>query len=768
MSNPMHISSPPRRRSLLLALLALVLAGALVPAWPPASAQPAAPRAGVTATAADGVVRIVSAERFALTIDGAGIAAWYDLAADPGRNLVAAGARLLAHSGPGGAPLAGSARLLAASPLRAQVLVEGPAGSVRYTVWAGGQVAVETSGALTTGAELALDRAAATGAALTQTGAGALLYLGAWTPDDARPGDAGVATTGGPGLASAPALDAANTLRVDAAGARALTVTMPAGVVRQPRIRVAGWPGPQLSVALQGRTLVPGVDYLAEWDPSGGELTLQYLGLLTHGAAARSFTLSAIEQAPTLALEILNSAGTAPRTLAPDGLLRVDANLPSAEGTAPGTPSSRDIFDIPYIQTWPQLRLRATVASPPANLSGVRFTVSGPGFSARVDDTSAADGFTAVVSLPRRAEYAVSATALVGGQPAAPSSTIAKAGYGRVFVAIGDSITAGRWGYFRRPGDSGYPFTAPPAVGGPYPVSADQRNYPQAENTNDDLAAYESTAYQGYQIELNNQLAACLNSPVFVLNSGISGIRTARDGYDSANLGSGRGTGGRRNVLGKAAAYRSQMSQLGAQHVLLQIGTNDASLVASSPTQVSNEPMPASVYRQDLADVLTALRQGNAGLTIWAARLPWRDDKSSNEPEEAREQKRAKVRDFNAEIVSLVGQLGASTPTLLGPDLYTLFDDGVGRGLLVATAPAAVGGQADRLHPSAAGYTAMAGQWASTLCDELPREPDPSATATPTGSPTVTPTATPTASATPRPGPLSERTFLPLLRRGGQ
>lgn len=765
----MHSTTPIVRLILIGACLLMLASAALLPAVPRVAARQELPRRGLVAVAEPSarvpVVTLEHAERFRLQVDEGGLRAWFDLGGDRERNLAAPGLPLLVHSSNTGERFSGRPMLVEVSPVRAVVRIDGRAGPavamVRYTIWAGGQIAIETHGPGATNTSLQFDPAASVGAALRPAvvlaaaeGSGpvtrSMLYLGAWTPDAAP-------DTADGAVRFVSALDDAGP-----AAARALDLELPAGVLRQPRMVVAGWPGAAHGLSLAGTPLVEGVDYLAHWDEARGELQLQYLGLLPPGdRAGRTFRLSPTQE-PALALEILNQSGSAPRQLTPDGLLQVDANLPSSTGAAPGTITTNDIFAIPYIQTWPELRLRATLSATPVGLSGVRFTVSGPGFSQSVDDTDGSDGYSTTINLPRRAEYSLVATALVDGQPAAPSRAIAQVAYGRVFVSIGDSITAGKWGFYRRPGEDGYPFTAPPPSGGSYPVSADGRNYPQSDNSNDDLAGgtptYENTYYQGYQVELNGALAACLNAPVFVLNSGISGIRTGRDSYKSSGS-SGVGTAGEANVLGKGAAYRSQLSQLGAEHVLLQIGTNDAATVNSSTNQLFNEPMPASLYNQDLRSVINALRQQNSAVGVWVARLPWRDDRRSDDPEIVREERRAKVQEFNLEISSIVDELGASQPVYRGPDLYTTFTDGVNQGLLAATDPTS--GSADRLHPTAAGYTLMAQQWASAICAVLPAEPDPGDPGDP-GEPGCGEPGGP-----PCPEPPTERIYLPLLRATG-
>ncbi|NTU80709.1 MAG: GDSL family lipase [Chloroflexales bacterium] len=769
-----------------IAIVVVLLGSVLALAQPSVVAQPSSPVRGLSARREGPPdaprVRVVSPERFTLVVDGAGIAGWFDLATDPNRNLVAPGGHLLAHSEPDGAPFRGRPRLVAVTPARTVVSLEGRVGNasavLTYTIWAGGQVVVEARSAAALGTAVQIDPAAASGATFQSLGTGragaelvttGLLYLGAWTPDEAAPGDAGLAAVLGGVGAAAPRLDPANTLLVEANGSGTLELTPPDGVVRQPRFKVSGWPGPARDLALAGQHLVEGVDYLADWDQTTGELNVQYLGLLPPGdAASRSFTLG-LAQTPTLAVEVMNQAGTAPRTLSPAGLLTVDGNLPS---TSAGRTTIYDVFSVPYIQTWPELRLRATVANAPAGLSGVRFQVSGPGFSQSSDDNTPDDGYGAVLTLPRRAEYSVTVTALVSGQPSELSKTLDKVAYGRVFVSIGDSITSGLWGpYWLSPTADATlagprytaPISSPPAPASGYPVSADGRNYPQSDNIDDDLDASgtaqqpENTYFRGYQVELNDRLSQCLNSPVFILNDGFSGIRTARDRYQTANpTGNGYGTAGDVNVLGKAAVYRSHFSQLGAQHILLQIGTNDASTAVST---AFNDPLPGSVYNQDLRDVIAALRLQDSGLTLWVARLPWRND-----PPGGAAPRQLKTIELNTEIGSVVAQLSASTATYLGPDFYSYFDAHQDQITALDPADATAPFNEDNIHPTAAGLSAMAQLWAETICAQIAAEPTPSP---------VTPSPVTPSPVTPSPSPgcgepggqpcLGTRVYLPFL-----
>ncbi len=709
---------------------------------PQATAQPLT--AGLSAQiAADGRVIMTMPGRFALTFTPAGISEWRDLRRDPSgnRNLIAPASTLVTVQTTTGAPLSAPPAVVRASPLRALVRYEYGSMAMTYEVWAGGHIAINVTGgkATITGPHLIPDASA--GAALqpvkiTPAAQHWLLYLDAWAVDEL------------PKLAAEPALaGVTSNSNVGLAASGPLTITPPDGVVRYPRFRVSNWSGGEPLVQRAGVTLAPGVDYLAEYDGESGDLIVQYLHLLPPGSAAsRTFTIRPAQTEPALALAMLDSNGT-PRPIDPvTGMLIVDADLPAGTTPAPGPLTTKDVFQIPYIQTDPVLRLQATVTDPPAGFDGIRFTVNGPGFTQTIDDTVAGDGFTATVTLPRRAEYSVTATILVNGAPGTLSRTIDPVGYGRVFVSIGDSITAGKWGFYRLPPGSsltgssdGYPFTSPPPPSSGYPRSADGRNYPQSDNTQTDSAGYQNIYYAGYQIELNNRLATCLNSPVFILNDGFSGIRAARDLYGNTTGSDRIGVNGYMNVLGKAAIYRQHIADLGAEQVLLQVGTNDATAV--STTNLYNNLMPASVYKEDLRAVVTALRQDRPNLALWVARLPWRNDGTAAQAAT----RRATTQNFNQSIVELVDELDDSAPIRLGPDFYSYF--AANQSQIVTTNPS--NGSADNLHPNAAGFSAMAELWANVLCADLPREPDPSPTPTNTVYiPTVTNTASPTLSAT--------------------
>ena len=702
--------------------------------------------------------------RFALVFTSNGLSEWRDLRRDPkgSRNLVAESASLVVARNIAGNPLLASPELMHTSPLRALVRYTVNDVSITYEVWAGGHIAINLAGAPTTltGPHLAPDPGA--GAALqpviiTPAMQQWLLYLDAWTVDElsttkSQPALAGIATASEAGLT-----------------ATGVTVIPPDGIVRYPRLRISNWTGGMPTVRRAGVTLAEGSDYLAEYDDTSGELLIQYMHLLPPGPAeTRAFTIQPAQTEPVLTLSILDANDT-PRPLDPvTGMLIVDADLPAGSTPAPGPLTTKDVFQIPYIQTEPTLRLQATITDPPEGFNGIRFSVSGPGFAQTIDDTDDTNGFRVTITLPRRAEYSVTATILVDGTPGTLSRTIDPVGYGRIFVSIGDSITAGKWAFYRLPPGSslsgasdGYPFTMPPAPDSGYPRSTDGRNYPQSDNTQADSAGYQNIYYAGYQIELNDRLTTCLNSPVFILNDGFSGIRTARDLYGNTTGSDRTGTSGYLNVLGKAAIYRQHITDLGAGHVLLQVGTNDATAV--STTNPYNNLMPASVYKEDLRAVITALRQDRPDLALWVARLPWRNDGTATQAAT----RRATTLAFNESIVELIDELDDNAPIRQGPDFYSHF--AINQSQIITINPS--NGNADNIHPNAAGFSAMAELWANVLCADLPREPDPSPTPTSTiyiptviaPSPTTTSLSAITTSATVPASPAATDTATPTV-----
>jgi lysophospholipase L1-like esterase len=237
-------------------------------------------------------------------------------------------------------------------------------------------------------------------------------------------------------------------------------------------------------------------------------------------------------------------------------------------------------------------------------------------------------------------------------------------GYGSVIVSIGDSITAGTFGDTVSSSDPSYPVTT--CAGSPE-ASQDCRNFYQYE----DYSATGVNYLRGYQLRLNDLLTACRKEPVFILNDGFPGARTAV-------FPPGQPPGaGNRNLLAKMAAFNDHINKLGAGQVLLLTGANDVTL--RTPT----------AWQGDLNLVVDALQTPNPGLATWIALLPWRGDDTTfrqNTPEQ---------------------------PVRQGPDFFTFFQDYQSQLF------------ADLIHPNQTGYDSMAMLWSTApgLCTSQPIKP---------------------------------------------
>ncbi|MCU0495455.1 MAG: GDSL-type esterase/lipase family protein [Chloroflexaceae bacterium] len=657
----------------------------LIPAPPPVRATPPTPQGLHITRQDDGQLLLESPGRFALTFDEQGIAAWHDLRRDPqrARNLVQAGKPLLEHRSAEGALLQGNLSLEDANPVRARlrwdgtVATSGQPFTTRYNVWVGGQIAVETASDEPIHTTLQRDPNATTGAALqalpgTDSRQRYKLFLDAWTGEDS--GSLAVQHEDGASVA------AALTPALQASGPAALELHLPpeAGL-RQPAFSIASWPGSELTVQRGRRVLLPGHDYLAHWDESTGELTVQYLHLLPASATAaeHAFTLTNTPPPPVLALGIVG------RTLDEDGLLLVDANMPDNSGAL----SLLDTFRIPYIQSSPRLTVEAALNDG----AGVEYVLS-TGATARSFSPPHRADFT----LPTPGNYRLDAYILNtdgSRRSSTPDDSIPVLSYGLVLLALGDSITAGAEGDAVRQGDPNYPVDR--ASRSPH-SSADGRNFYQYDNRN--LYGTANAAFlRSYQPRLNDLLTTCSQLPVFILNDGYGGLRTARQ-EPLAPPGTGTNFN---NAYTKRAAYNDHIAKLGVGHVLLQLGTNDANdaVVWSSinPDPSITDP---NRWAGDLKLLLDALQTANPGLSMWLARIPWQSDSAANAAQTAR---------YNAVIPGIVeAENIAENPVYLGPAFYELFQ----------TDPTLLA--ADGFHPNQNGYERMADLWAETLCARAP------------------------------------------------
>lgn len=714
---------------LCLAAVALTVLISLA-GWSPYLADAQPEQTGLTAEVRvqEGQQRLVitSPGRFEVQLDDTGISAWYDLQRDSQRqdNLVLPGSPLVASQFASDATLLqGEVTLQTISPVRAVITWQGQGGpsaqpfTLEYTIWVGGQIAIAIESFDAFNVTLQRDPQAITGAALqaappisnatgsvTQT---FLLFLDAWTGEDNVVLAAGEAD-GGAQLAQ----DAA-TLTYDAErGAvqaqaipdQPLRLELPPDVMlRQPRFEISNWSSADLTVRRGDTVLVPGQDYLADWDTTTQELTLQYLyGLAsTQVSAERTFTLTAEPAAATLSLGIVG------KTLNEQGELQIDGNLPQYYG---GAPTSRDLFYIPYIQSPDTVTVRATLAGGGAGAEFVLIYKNGGKNDIIAIKQDRSSPYEQTLSLPVYGEYRLEAYILdAQGQriSATPDDVIDPVGRGHIFISIGDSITAGKWGDEIDDDDYRYPVTRCSANLPESGRSNDCRNFYQYDNVQDGSTSAEKREFfRGFQVDLNDHLAQCSNAPIFILNDGISGLRASGNSSDP------------NSAANKIATYKDQVQKLGVNYILLQFGTNDA-----------NGSIPASTWQNAMNNIINGFQEANTNVHVWVARVPWHNNSGYPNAD-------TYIQQYNNLVDDIASAQGASTYE--GPDFYNLFKN---RADLM---------DSDKIHPNQDGFIQMTDRWRQTICgsSKLPSPGAPPSTVTATATHTPTATRTPTVTGT--------------------
>ena len=646
------------------------------------------------------ILVIDSPGRFELQLDASGIVAWYNLQRDPQRqvNLVQSGAHLLEHRlATAGTLLNGPFTLREQTPVRARVHWQGHIGTptqpfdLDYTIWAGGQVAVtlRTPAGVTT--QLQRDPDAITGAALQPQAATVdtsgtrtqsfMLFLDAWTGEDTSLQHQGAQ----PIIPNTVFDPQSGALQAQATPGQSLRLRLPPGIGRQPRFEIAGWPAADLTVRRGDKLLVAGQDYLANWNPTTHRLTLQYLHLLpmSDRSDEREFELTAAPAAPSLALSITG------KNLDESGFLIVDGNMPDINGT----PSISDTFKIPYIQTSPQLAVTATTQSAPSG-SGVEFVLDN---SQSQQDYSSP--FEATFTLATMGNHRLDAYIINRAGNRLASASINPLGYGVILDSIGDSITVGKYGDYIKAGEPGFPVTSyQNQSAGKY--SDDGRNVYQYDNYSANGAT--TYYYRGYQVDLNNLLTTGADIPVFILNDGVSGLRTTTRPDQLPG----------KSSLNKVSAYNDHIAKLGVQHVLLELGTNDAA-----------DNRQPSDWETGMNTLIDDLQTPNKGLSIWLARIPWRGDNPNFDALDVK---------YNALMPDIVSsQTSAANPVYLGPDFYTFFKNHPDQ---ISSVNPDDPSEPDNVHPTPEGLVSMATLWSESLVPVLTAS---------TGIGTPTPTSTP-------------------------
>lgn len=332
------------------------------------------------------------------------------------------------------------------------------------------------------------------------------------------------------------------------------------------------------------------------------------------------------------------------------------ATVASAPDIATTTiPAAGSSITIPYIQTQPDLRfvLDASHLAPDAEVV-VTLDAATPSALSQVFESGPYAGTFTGVGF---GEHTLTAAAVEPRTEAGPQRTVAEAelrqvARGSIVAAMGDSTTEGLGGPFV--GTYSNWVEARQAV--PSLVSADGRNYPQPGQVE------HPRAHVSFTVELGERLADAWRRPVFVLNLGWSGATA--DGFthiaDSQYLA---------NVFGAALpdAY------------VIDLGVNDA-LVGRPPDE----------YGARVQGIVSSLEQryGATGGQIHLACPVW----------SAQPRRQA----LETQYMPVLAQVRAADQLASAPDFFGYY--GAHRDEV-----------ADKVHPNAAGYSAMAELWAASL-----------------------------------------------------
>jgi len=188
---------------------------------------------------------------------------------------------------------------------------------------------------------------------------------------------------------------------------------------------------------------------------------------------------------------------------------RALAAFPEVATTEVPRPECGDLV-IPYIQTDPLLVVAATATGVPAG-GAVRFTLANT-LGAVVRAVSVASGPASVgfPALPK-GEYTLEAAVIDAAGSVIVRDRATRIAIGDIYVAIGDSVTAGQAGL-------GYAGVFPDWTTAPV-VSLDNRNFPQCGIPYNAAPLYLSMSWASHHVALNDRLSA--RSPVFILNQGV-------------------------------------------------------------------------------------------------------------------------------------------------------------------------------------------------------------------------------------------------------
>lgn len=352
-------------------------------------------------------------------------------------------------------------------------------------------------------------------------------------------------------------------------------------------------------------------------------------------------------------------------------------------------PGAGGAFAVPYVQASSDLHYGLTLNGPPGQTivdvfldqgtPGQRVQrLRGPDYSGTFPNLAFGEHtLDALMYPPDEAFFAPFALM----RPPVATTHLGHVGRGDVIVAIGDSVTEGLSGGPYPPGaldHLGYfPdwVAARNALGAIAPdmVSGDGREFPQAG------ASLHPASRPGFVVPLGQLLAAERGHPVVVINEGWSGITA--DGFDQVS---------------GSQHFHDLVSATEPNGWLINLGANDVKV-----------GRPAAEYQARLATLVGNLnRLGAPGSSIRLACPSFR--------KVAQQEKK----DLEVSYLPVVDGLRTQYGLAPAPDLFGHYRD----------TPSQL---VDEVHPSAAGYTAMAQLWDQALAGHgsvcTPPAPPPAA-----------------------------------------
>jgi lysophospholipase L1-like esterase len=328
-------------------------------------------------------------------------------------------------------------------------------------------------------------------------------------------------------------------------------------------------------------------------------------------------------------------------------------------------------YEIPYIQSNRELRVRVDFSAPGAVSANLR--LEGPGFQA--ERKVEAGSPVAIFSELPPGEFRLAVEWRNADGTKVSETIYTRIGIGVVLAAIGDSLTEGYHGkgFMRENLDlkaANFPADA---------VSKDERNFPQFSPTTV-VHKPSVNCFQSWMTSLNDGLSAAWKTPVFIANEGWGGFTSAA--YLAA-------------IRGDEGGWRDRVQLLKPTVWLIHLGVNDERNNVSPADFASN--------MRAIVDILIKDFQADPS-QIYLAN-PSYDYAPGAEP---------LLRSYLVELDRMITELNLRK----GPDFFDTFSKDRAKWY-----------GADPVHPGVAGMELMAGLWVKALV-----APAPKALSSPTSS----------------------------------